>query len=632
MQRVKQVANLIRNMGMRYVLFRAGYEVRKKTGLLKKAHPVDPPFQKFINIEDWKIQQVKFFFDHRSELKVSIEKNQILKQQAESILDGKYLYFGSVEYDLGVLSDWNTNPDTGYKFNVNKHWSDINDFSKEAGDIKFVWEKSRFGFLYTLIRYDHHFKKDLAPFVFKEIEGFIDLNPINLGPNFKCSQEISLRILNWTFGLNYYRDNSGLTALLFEKILNSIYWQTRHVYSNINFARIAVRNNHAITETLTLYLVGLLYPFFPEAKKWRTKGKKWFEQEIEYQIYSDGTFLQFSMNYQRVVVQLLTWAIGLAKANNESFKEVVYQRAKACLDFLTACMNFKNGRLPNYGANDGALFFPLSNNDFGDYRPQLEALSILLERPCPVGQMEDKFWYGLPAIEVKAAKTDTVEKLYSFKNGGYYILKEAETLTFIRCGDHKHRPSQADNLHIDIWVNGENIMRDAGSYKYNTDEETIKFFFGTASHNTVMLGDYDQMEKGSRFIWYYWSGPASGEWKEENDYFEFTGKLHSFKHVARNIIHTRVVRKYKNKLKWEITDNIDSPVDLPMTQIWNPYEKFDILFSISAFDKSERLLQTSFKDGWYSGKYGKKEPTTQILYTSARRYIRTIIESKALEE
>lgn len=71
-------------------------------------------------------------------------------------------------------------------------------------------------------------------------------------------------------------------------------------------------------------------------------------------------------------------------------------------------------------------------------------------------------------------------------------MKDADTLTFIRCGAYKDRPFQADNLHIDIWVNGENIMRDAGSYLYNTDEKWVRYF-ATTSHNTVMLGDYDQM-------------------------------------------------------------------------------------------------------------------------------------------
>ena len=104
-----------------------------------------------------------------------------------------------------------------------------------------------------------------------------------------------------------------LTEDRFNKIMNAIYWQLHHVYHNINFSRIAVRNNHALTETLMLFLSGLLFPFLPNTKKWSKKGKNWFEEEIAYQIYKDGTFLQFSMNYHRVAIQLLTWGIRLAR-------------------------------------------------------------------------------------------------------------------------------------------------------------------------------------------------------------------------------------------------------------------------------------------------------------------------------
>ena len=57
------------------------------------------------------------------------------------------------------------------------------------------------------------------------------------------------------------------------------------------------------------------------------EGLKWFEEEIAYQIYQDGTFLQFSMNYHRVVVQLLTLAIPFAEKNNDTFRAVVKKRA-----------------------------------------------------------------------------------------------------------------------------------------------------------------------------------------------------------------------------------------------------------------------------------------------------------------
>lgn len=613
-------------MGARYVSFRLFFELKRRLGLLKAEYPTNPPVKLFKTLDEWRKQSPKFLFSSKDGLNVPVNPTPELKQAAEQILVGKLKFFSATEYDLSKDYDWITNVDTGYKYDINKHWTEVNDYSKEAGDIKYVWEKSRFSYLHTIIRYDYHFNVDQSAFVFNEIKDWIAHNPINQGPNYKCSQETSLRLMNWTFALHYYKNSPLLTEELFQQIMHSIYWQARHVYSNIDFSRIAVRNNHAITETFGLYFIGTLFPFFPEAKKWVKDGKKWFEQEVAYQVYEDGTFLQFSMNYHRVVVQLFSWAIRISELNNNPFTKVVYDRAQASLKFLNACMVPENGMLPNYGANDGALFFKFSDADFRDYRPQLEALAAVLNVQWATNRYEDKFWYGGTDVDYQPA--NTAIKINSFTKGGYYTIQEKDVLTFIRCGSHKDRPSHADNLHLDIWVNGENILRDAGSYKYNTDEEMLKYFFGTTSHNTVMLNGYDQMLKGGRFIWYYWSQALGAEIKEHADYIEFTGKVNVFQQVAAGITHTRTVKKYKNQLRWEITDVLEHNTEHPMLQIWNPAPGFGEKYRISATDNTGEL-RPEMQQGWHSGLYGQKERTDKIVFSSRGKQITTIIESIA---
>ena len=304
-------------MGWRYVAFRSKHELLIRSGLLKNKFPVNPALKVLPTLEEWRAPKGRFFFEDKNSIKLTKTPNPELEQRYLELLNGKFVFFRSILFELGEQYDWTTNPDNGYKYDITKHWTEIADYSKEAGDIKYVWEKSRFSFLYNIIRYDYHFDSDCSNIVFKEILSWIDHNPVNCGPNYRCSQEISLRVLNWIFALYYYKNTPVLTDTVFQKIMHSIYWQVKHVYSNINFSRIAVRNNHAITETMGLYLFGILLPFFPEAGKWKKDGKKWFEQEVAYQVYPDGTFLQFSMNYHRVVVQLLTWGIRLSELNNE---------------------------------------------------------------------------------------------------------------------------------------------------------------------------------------------------------------------------------------------------------------------------------------------------------------------------
>src|SRR5690606_18346477 len=116
--------------------------------------------------------------------------------------------------------------------------------------------------------------------------------------------------------------------------------------------------------------------------------------EVAYQIYEDGTFLQYSMNYHRVVVQLLTWGIRLAERHGQRFEEVVYERAARSLQFLDTCTDPVSGQLPNYGANDGALFFRLTDDDYREYTSQLNDLRAVLEGKVTRPE-ESPHWYGI---------------------------------------------------------------------------------------------------------------------------------------------------------------------------------------------------------------------------------------------
>jgi len=699
---------LLQNMGWRYVWFRLTYEIRRRVGLLKAKFPTNPPIISIIALKKWKGLPIKFFFESRDSLLKEIQgsnNKQIsasLKTQIAEYKQGHFLFFGAKYYPV---ASWLINPVTGYEYDITRHWTEVSDFSAVAGDIKYVWEKSRFAFFYPLIRYDLQSGEDLAETIFGEIDSWIAANPINCGPNWRCSQEISLRVLNWTFALHYYKNSPALTEARFQKITQIVHWQARHIESNIDFSRIAVRNNHAITETLALYLVGLLYPFYPESGRWKSKGKKWFEEEVAYQIYEDGTFLQFSMNYHRVVIQLLTWAVRLSELNNDRFAEIVYDRARRSLDFLQACQDPKTGWLPNYGNNDGALFFPLNDDHFRDYRPQLSALAAVLGEKME--DAEDLFWYGFqlsavggrqsavgnrqsavgdwqgvvgkgqsadgtPNTELiphgrprqDSYRTGGSAKTHDFSKGGYYTLSDADSLTFIRCGAYKDRPFQADNLHLDIWVNGDNILRDAGSYLYNTDEKWVKYFAGTASHNTVMLGEYDQMRRGPRFVWYDWVKEAVGSWQSDvgsgqsvvdnadasvgskpavalnlkdeisnvtgqrsKVEIQFEGKIKAFGQVGKNIHHRRKVTKIAGECQWIIEDWLENtPEGLPMHQIWHPSPTFFEIFSISAFNQLGDEMQVTVSEGWYSEMYGIKEPACRLVFSTSERYLRTEIQ------
>jgi len=621
--RLKKIADLIGNMGMRYTLFRARHELLRRTGLYRKRFPAAPPFKQYITLDAWKATDAAFFFQSRTDIKVKRTPSPQLAQRYEDIVQGRLQMFSNVLMELGTDYDWITNPDTGHRYDVNAHWTAIPDYSPVAGDIKYVWEKSRFSWLYDVIRYDYHHNQHCAAMVFANILSWIKANPVNCGPNYRCSQEMSLRVLNWTFALYYYRNAPELTTEIFDQMQYAIYWHLHHIYNNIHFSRIAVRNNHAITETLTLYLCGILYPSLPGAGVWKQQGKAWLEEEIAYQIYEDGTFLQYSMNYHRVVVQLLTWGIVLAGKNGERFSGVVYDRALKSLTFLRTCMIDEHGWLPNYGANDGALFFPLSTAHYRDYRPQLAALAAALGVDAGIAEGgEDSSWYG---IDKEVTQHNAPQQgCHSFPVGGYYVIREQESLTFIRCGSYKDRPSQADNLHLDIWHKGVNVLTDAGSYKYNTDAATIRYFSGTQAHNTVMVNGQDQMLKGGRFIWYYWSRNALANLSREGSIYTFTGSVNMFRHIAPGIVHKRTVTHAAGSTEWTVRDELTHlPVGADIAQLWHVPNGIALRLHAVAGDGT--VLQSAETEGWQSSLYGSKVSTQEYSFTSPQHTIETVI-------
>lgn len=609
-------------MGIRYFVFRAKYELMRRLGCLKRKYPTS--FSRVLNItlETWRSNQTPSFFTLQANNGNKSVSNE-LKTTVNRILNGDVLFFSNIWFDHNSVSSWNKHPETGYDFGTNKHWSEIESFNPDSGDIKYVWERARFSYLLPVMRYDAYTGEDHSAFIFSEITDFINNNPLNIGPNYVCSQEISIRILNWLFLLHFYKGSPNLTEESFSFIIKSIYGQLKHVYSNINFSCIAVRNNHAITECSMLYIAGLLFPEFPESAKWKKVGLKRLIKEVEYQIYPDGTHLQYSTNYHRVVLQTLTYVLALMSINNEPVPEVIRERYCKSIEFLFRCQDSKNGWLPNYGANDGALFFPLSDSDYRDYRPQLDAAYYLATGKNLYSEtFEERKWFcsnTKPFANQFELKPQ--DGFFRFDDGGIYIIHDKGSLTFFKCVFYpKNRPSQADDLHLDIWVDGKNVLNDAGSYKYNTTSKEIVYFNGTESHNTVMLDDQSQMKKGPRFIWFDWTSEAYFKFEEQDDQWILNGKILAFQTLGKSIYHERTVRKPKGSNIWKITDMIiNKPEKSLMRQLWHTCDKSNL----SLCSPGNTMVE---KGGFVSDYYGKKTENHQMEFQTQSNKLETTIE------
>jgi hypothetical protein len=172
------------------------------------------------------------------------------------------------------------------------------------------------------------------------------------------------------------------------------------------------------------------------------------------------------------------WALSLGAANGIVFSEMLRNRVASANHWLAAMIDDATGQAPNLGSNDGACILPIASNGYLNYR---DAIS--------------------PAI------TDSTTPYRSeyFPDGGYAVIPHDHGKLIVRCPTHfRHRPSQCDLLHLDLWHRGINILRDAGTYSYNCAEPWQTYFRSTTAHNTVEFDGHDQMPKIGRFLYGAW--------------------------------------------------------------------------------------------------------------------------------
>jgi hypothetical protein len=453
---------------------------------------------------------------------------------------------------------------------------------------------------------------------------------VNTGPHYVCSQEIAIRVMNWIFALHYYSDSVRLTQEVFDLVTSSIYHQVGHVRKNINFSRIAVKNNHAVTETVVLYLYGLFFPFLPQARQWYAEGKRMFIQEVLDQVFDDGSDSQYSLNYLRVKLQLFTWGIFAARQNGDLLPEEFHHKVRNAAHFLSQ-VTLANGKAPVYGANDGSLYFKLNGSAFDDYRPQLLPLLRYYNLSVPFAAdtlvSEDYWWFRGGSQPLAPAANSAYPQLVSYPDSGYYgVRPSADSLLLVRLGNHRFRPSHADNGHIDFWVGGENLLRDSGTYKYLTEPHLTQYFTGVQGHNTVAIAGEDQMERGPNFIWYNWTAASDIEQQLAGNTYRLGGTIRLKGPQGWYSIRREVVLHLEER-SLKVTDTVENRTVLKMVQYWHPHPAHMEKIQFTASDGVGNILQPEVLQGYYSARYGVLEEVPYLaLAATGSQTIKTRID------
>lgn len=443
--------------------------------------------------------------------------------------------------------DWYRNVHSAQRGDGERLWFEIPDFRPDQGDMRTLWEASRCAWAIDLARARAHgIDCDAGGIFWRLLESWLDACPPFVGVQWKCGQEASTRLIALSLGMWALADDPATTPQRWQQFARLAWITGYRVRHHIDYA-ISQKNNHALSEACGLILVSQLFPEFRESAEWRACGRRVMAQELARQVYEDGSYVQQSTNYHRVMLHVSMLALRLCELAGDPLDRGVYDRIAAGGEFLYQLSEPSSGMLPNYGSNDGALVLPLSNSLFTDFRPAIQAAHYLArhEKLLPDGPWdEDLIWlFGGDSLDARRAEPRKPASS-AFGAGGYYTLRGRESWAMTRCHTYRDRPGQVDMLHLDLWWRGQNVLCDCGSYQYYTPENPAieKHFKSIAAHNTVEIDGASPLELVSRFLWFPWPRARERAFEDDGEglrYFE--GEHYGYARSPWRAIHRRSI-------------------------------------------------------------------------------------------
>jgi hypothetical protein len=424
------------------------------------------------------------------------------------------LLFGWIPHQLTKPPDWHANPINPIeRIDHNLDWPDALK-SLSGRDVKPFWELSRFGWLPQWALDARGGDISALKRMNTWTADWVNHNQPYLGINWACGQEAAIRVMNLAMSNIILGNNETPSPSLTWLVETS----ARRISPTLDYA-LGQDNNHGSAEACALFIAGTWGRSWnmPDADDMAKCGRRWLQDRALRLIQPDGSPCQYSTNYHRANLETFCVAeLWRRRVNEVPFKDDVVKRISDGARWLHHITDSGSGDAPNFGANDGSHFFNFPATPYRDFRPTVSLAARLFDNATAYS--DSNFLdarvnlFSLPA----ATHHWVARRGHSYKDGGFHVLRIASALIVMRDPCFRFRPSQADALHLDLWLDGENLMRDAGSYSYNTEPQWMNYFGGAASHNTVQFDDRDQMPRFSRFLFVNWLKTSMVEPLTEN--------------------------------------------------------------------------------------------------------------------
>jgi len=584
-------------------------------------------------------------------------------EDAGRICEHIFDLLGSGQAFLGESIDWHTD------FKVNWTWKrryhELVNYVEidRPCDVKVPWELSRCQHFVTLGKaYFYTGDEIYAREFVAQVDDWIRSNPPKLGVNWVCTMDVAIRVINWIWGYYFFRGSSSLTDEFLVNFFKNLLAHGRYIMDNLENKGGAV-TNHYLSNLAGLVYLGVLFPEFKEAEKWRALGIRELIREMERQVYPDGVDYEGSISYHRLVTELFISATLLARLNEQSntspseltgasntFPDWYLERLEKMLDFVVYYIK-PGGSAPQIGDSDDGRLHILSNYgnwDRLDHRYLLSSGAVLFNRSdfkTVAGKFhEEALWLlgkdGLSRFDLLNPGISK-PKSKAFLEGGFYIMRHEGLYMIVDClPDNPQDPlghRHNSRLSFELSAYGMDFVVDPGAYVYTSDPGWRNAFRSTAYHNTVRVNGQEQSEFNplNLFSLIGQAGTRINSWKNNGDYDFLDAEHNGYERLADPITHRRQIFFNKQEGYWLVKDILThkiqrsshqecefevnlhfAPVEI-VTDASNPLTVTAIGnqgVSIMVTPIRPDGLKSSVEQGWISHGYGTKIEAPVVRY------------------
>ena len=429
---------------------------------------------------------------------------------AERLLERRFSYL-NIEAHFPDGIDWRMDPISrrGWpqKFYTELKFYGQRDGAEELpGDVKYVWELNR----------HHHFtvlgkaywltgEEKYATTLLAQCDSWIEQNPYLWGINWTSALEVGMRALSWVWAYMFCIDSPSLKPATHARMLRMLQLHGRYISRHLSFYTSPY--NHLVGEATALFVLGALFPEFPEAKRWRERGWEVLVEEVAKQFHADGMAVEQALSYHHFTLGLYLQTMLLAQRNGIVVPPAMHERLEGALEFCMLSQQ-PDGRHPMIGDNDNAFAFYFGEKPAWDFREYLALGAVLFQRgdfkllaghfheACLwlLGPQSHQHFQELAAREPERQNLLLPESGYAFSRSGWQ--RDSHYLLF-DCGPQSHglfadenvstAHGHADALSFCLSAHGQLFLTDSGMLTYNGDLRWQNHFRSGAAHNNISI-------------------------------------------------------------------------------------------------------------------------------------------------